>query len=129
VPTIYKTSTWFIILSSIFVVISQTNIKSDEIERAFRFTAFGLTCGLIFSVMQVIGWKELLDSNTSFRNILFPFSLIHFLHIGVGIALLIAVFSKIRKYKVHSRARQFAYNVFMFWHFLGVVWVLFILFT
>ncbi|MEM7297489.1 MAG: hypothetical protein AAF391_04400 [Bacteroidota bacterium] len=125
-PDIYITATWFILLSSALIVMGQFKIKEDEIEKAFRYTGLGLFFGLLFSVLQVIGWHELLDTNMSFRNILFPFSLVHFVHVSVGLFLLVTVFRKIREYRVHSRSRQYAYNVFMFWHFLGVVWLCFV---
>src|SRR5690606_30996697 len=95
-------------------------------EKAFRYTGLGLFFGLLFSVLQVVGWHELLDTNMSFRNILFPFSLVHFIHVSVGLILLISVFKQIREYRIHSRSRHYAYNVFMFWHFLGMVWLFFI---
>ncbi|MEP0987470.1 hypothetical protein [Ekhidna sp.] len=125
IPTIYEVATWFILVSSALVVMSQLKIREDDIEKAFRFAGLGLFFGLLFSVLQVIGWEELLDANLSFRNILFPFALIHFLHVSVGLILLASVFRKIREYRVHSKSRQYAYNVFTFWHFLGGVWVIF----
>ncbi|MEO1254737.1 MAG: hypothetical protein AAFY41_07625 [Bacteroidota bacterium] len=125
IPTIYEVATWFILVSSALIVMSQIKIREDDIEKAFRFTALGLFFGLLFSALQVIGWQELLNSNLSFRNILFPFALIHFIHVMVGLVLLISVFRKIREYRVHSKSRQYAYNVFLFWHFLGAIWLIF----
>ncbi len=126
IPTIYEVATLFILVSSALIVIGQLKIREDDIEKAFRFTGLGLFFGLLFSVLQVVGWQEMLSANLSYRNILFPFSLIHFIHVSVGLILLISVFRKIREYRVHSKSRQYAYNVFMFWHFLGAVWLLFI---
>lgn len=126
IPTIYEVGTWFILVSSGLIVMGQMKIREDEIEQAFRFTGLGLFFGLLFSILQAIGWQELLHANLTFRNILFPFSLIHFLHVLVGLILLISVFRQIREYRVHSKSRQYAYNVFLFWHFLGGIWVLFI---
>lgn len=124
IPTVYEVGTWFILVSSAFIVMGQLKIREDDIEKAFRFTGLGLFFGLLFSVIQVVGWNELLDANLTFRNILFPFSLIHFAHVCIGLLLLGSVFRKIREYRVHSRSKHYAYNVFMFWHFLGLVWVL-----
>ncbi|MEO9870774.1 hypothetical protein [Ekhidna sp.] len=126
IPTIYQVATWFILVSSALLVMSQIKIKEDEIEKAFRFAGLGLFFGLLFSALQVIGWNELIDSNLTFRNILFPFSLIHFIHVSIGLILLASVFRKIREYRVHSKSRQYAYNVFLFWHFLGMVWLFFV---
>ncbi|MEM0939518.1 MAG: hypothetical protein AAF600_04965 [Bacteroidota bacterium] len=126
IPKIYEVATWFILVSSALLVLSQIKIQEDDIEKAFRFTALGLVSGLLFSVFQVIGWNELLNANLTYKNILFPFSLVHFLHVSVGLFLLITVFKKIREYRIHSKSRYYAFNVFMFWHFLGVVWLFFI---
>lgn len=126
IPTIYEVATWFILVSSALIVLGQLMIREDEIEKAFRFTGMGLFFGLLFSVLQVVGWQELLDSNLSFRNILFPFAFIHFIHVTIGLILLLSVFRKIRKYRVHSKSKQYAYNVFLFWHFLGTVWLVFV---
>ena len=126
IPEIYEVATWFMLVSSALLIMSQLKIREDDIEKAFRYTAFGMFFGLLFSVMQVVGWYELLGSNLSFRNILFPFSLVHFIHVSVGLFLLITVFRKIREYRVHSRSKHYAYNVFTFWHFLGVVWLFFV---
>lgn len=126
VPTIYEVATWFILVSSALIFMGQIKIREDEIEKAFRFTGLGLFFGLLFSVMQVVGWNELLDKNMAFQNILFPFSLVHFIHVSVGLFLLVTVFNKIREYRVHSRSKQYAFNVFMFWHFLGLVWLFFV---
>jgi heme/copper-type cytochrome/quinol oxidase subunit 3 len=127
IPSIYGTATWFMLASSMLIAGGQYQIRCDEIEKALWFTVMGLVFGLVFSAMQLLGWKELLATNTSFRNILFPFSLIHFIHVAIGLILLLTVLRKIREYKVHSKARAYAYNVFLFWHFLGLVWVAFIL--
>lgn len=126
IPTVYEVASLFILVSSALIIMGQMKIREDEIELAFRYTGLGLFFGLLFSVLQVIGWHELLDTNLSFRNILFPFSLVHFIHVSVGLFLLVTVFTKIREYRIHSKSRQYAYNVFMFWHFLGLVWLCFI---
>ncbi|MDE0471385.1 MAG: cytochrome c oxidase subunit 3 [Ekhidna sp.] len=126
VPAIYETATWFILMSSALIIMSQIKIREDDIKRALRFTFFGLVFGLFFLMLQFIGWSEFLASNMTYRNILFPFSLVHFLHVLIGIILLFTVFFKMRSYKVHSRSKNYAFNVFIFWHFLGAIWLLFI---
>ncbi|WP_462250486.1 hypothetical protein [Ekhidna sp.] len=126
IPVIYEVATWFMLVSSILIVVGQLNIKEDKIEKAFRFTGLGLFFGLLFSALQVIGWKELINANLSYNDILFPFSLVHFIHVAIGLVLLVSVFAKIREYRIHSRSIQYALNVFTFWHFLGAVWLIFI---
>ncbi|MEM6643055.1 MAG: hypothetical protein AAF616_08760, partial [Bacteroidota bacterium] len=126
IPEIYNAASIIIIISSVLLIISQVNIRKDQIEKALWLTGASLLFGLFFSLLQVLGWNELLDSNAAFRNILLPFSLVHFVHVSVGIILLISVFKKIRKYRVHSKARNYAANVYLFWHFLGIIWLVFV---
>ena len=124
-PAIYGAATGVIMVSSFLIVLAQFYIQADNIERAFRYTGLGLLVGMAFLILQVMGWRDMLAENVTFRNILFPFSLIHFFHVLVGILLLTSVFRRVREYRVHSKSRQYAYNVFLFWHFLGVVWLIF----
>lgn len=128
-PSIYDAGTLVIIGSSICVTLAQVSIKKDQIDRAYNYAGLGFIAGFLFTIFQIIGWQEMIQENTLYRNILFPFALIHFIHILVGLGLLLSVFFRIKEYRVHSKSRHFAYNVFMFWHFLGAVWLVFFLLT
>jgi len=126
IPLIYEVATWFLLVSSSLIVMGQLMIREDDIKKALRFTTFGLIYGLLFLILQLIGWSELLNSNMTYRNILFPFSLVHLIHVLIGIALLATVLIKMRAYRVHSKSKSYAFNVFAFWHFLGMIWLFFL---
>lgn len=126
-PRTYGAACATVILSSIFLFIGQRKVIKDLLKSASLYITVGFLLGLLFAVFQLLGWKEVLDANLSIRNILFPFTLIHFGHVCVGLLLLLAVIRKIAKYQVHSRSLDYLANVFLFWHFLGTVWLLFFL--
>ncbi len=110
------------------IFLGQAAIKKNEIRKAFLLTGFGLWVGIVFGLIQLLGLEKLLTVNDAFRNILFPFSILHFVHVVAGLILITIVLTRIKRFQIHSKALGFASNVFRFWHFLGIVWVVFLLF-
>ena len=127
IPTLYKRNVLIVIVSSLFALLSQRSLSSDDLSGAFKYVGSALIFGIIFLTIQLIGWQELNESNQSFRNILFPFTFIHIFHLGIGLLLLAKVFLRLKAYKIHSKEMVLAKNAFRFWHFLGGVWVLIIM--
>lgn len=126
IPDIYLQSTFIILLSSIGLFLVDKAIKRNQIQHAVYFVLITITLGLLFGLTQIMGWNYLLESEQVYKSILIPFSVIHFMHIAVGLALLFVIFIRLRNYEIHSKAMSFSSNVFYFWHFLGVVWVSFL---
>ena len=127
VPTVYKWNVLVVALSSLFGVLAQRSISNDDLSMAFKYTGWTMIFGIVFLMVQLIGWQELYENNHSFRNILLPFALVHILHVTIGLGLLGRVFLKLTAHQVHSKEMMLAKNAFRFWHFLGVVWLLVIL--
>lgn len=126
VPGIYLISSLIIIVSSIFVYYINKAIRSDEIRKAVYFTSVSIALGTVFIVTQYLGWNQMLDLNQQFKNILLPFTVIHFVHTVVGIGLLMLVLVRLKEYRIHSRAADVSSNIFYFWHFLGIIWLSFV---
>ena len=126
IPDIYLQSTFIILLSSVGLFLVDKAIRRNQIQHAVYFVIIAMTLGVLFGITQIMGWNSLLNSNQVYKSILIPFSIIHFLHIAVGLGLLLVIFIKLRNYEIHSKAMNFSSNVFYFWHFLGVVWVAFL---
>ena len=127
VPAIYHWNIPVIFGSSLLVYFAQKTILDHEIRKAFQLVKIAVISGVVFGAIQVLGWQELLDTNRLIRNILFPFSVIHLVHVFVGIVLLMVVLFRLKDFKIHSKATSFAWNVFRFWHFLGATWLVFLL--
>ncbi len=126
IPKIFYTGTVIILLSSVSLEATKRAIAGDELQRAVYLLVITLGLGVAFGVMQLIGWSYLLEADTLGRNILLPFSAIHFLHLVVGLIFLLVVFFRLNDFQIHSRAMLFATNVIYFWHFLGLIWLVFI---
>lgn len=122
IPLLYKWNVLIVGLSSLLLWLAQKKIKKDEVMDAYQLTGWVIVLGAVFLTIQLIGWQELFDSNQYIRNILYPISFVHIMHVAVGLWLLIYVFLKLRNYKIHSRSMVLANNVSRFWHFLGLVW-------
>jgi len=127
-PSSYKWNLLVAGLSSFFIFQSSNYIKGDELKKATRSLHAAIILGLVFLLIQIVGSTELLKVNTAFKNILLPVVIVHILHVLVGLFLLVRIGWRLNDYKVHSKEAGFASNAFRFWHFLGVVWLLVIVF-
>ncbi len=126
IPNIYVQGAFIILLSSGALLLVNKAIRKNQLQHAVYFIIASILLGLAFGITQIIGWNSLIDANQVYRSILIPFSVVHFLHIAVGLILLFVIFIRLRNYQVHSKAMNFSSNVFYFWHFLGLVWVSFL---
>ncbi len=125
IPRIYYLNSFIIVLSSIGLMAAERAIFKDELQKAVYFLSISIGFGVAFGFMQLLGWSYLVETDQIGRNILLPFSTIHFLHLVVGIIFLFVVFKKMNDFQIHSQAMLFASNVFYFWHFLGFIWLSF----
>ncbi len=126
IPTVYLYSSLIIIISSLIVHLAKKAIGTDEIENAIILISVAIIMGSLFMVSQYQGWTQLVELSQQFKNILLPFTIIHFVHTMIGLIFLILVFFRLKTYRIHSRAIGISSNVFYFWHFLGIVWLSFI---
>ena len=127
IPFSFQVNTLVIIISSGLLHMGLRSLKHDKIHEAGLWVKGAMLTGLVFAVVQINGWGGFLASNTAYRNILFPVTVVHVLHIVVGIGLLIFAVRKITDYQNHSRNLDFTINVSRFWHFLTYLWVGFML--
>ena len=121
-PAYLKFSTISILLSSVFLVLVNNDIKNDHFERAQWLMLLVILNGALFGISQASTLGSLAVGDIP-RNILIPVLSVHFLHILIGLILLVVQLIKMRKFQIHSRRINFAQNVSLFWHFLGVLWI------
>ncbi len=135
-PALFYVSTALIILSSGTMYWAQQSAKSGHISaiKIAVFITFLLGIGFCFS--QIQAWKALYNNGIVFagRNsnlsgsILYVITFMHFLHIIFGLAALFFTWiNSIRnKYTVQNHLGLVLCA--MFWHFLGILWVILFLF-
>ncbi len=121
-PKYLQFSTISILLSSIFLVLVNNDLKNDHFERAQGLMLLVILNGALFGISQVSTLGGLLVGEVP-TDLLLPVLVVHFTHIVIGLALLIIQLIKIRKFEIHSRSINFANNVSLFWHFLSILWI------
>ncbi len=128
-PFSFQCNTVIIALSSIALFYCVRALKEGAQKRAYRWLLIGIALGMCFALVQILGWKDFMQNNLNFRNILLPMVAAHFAHVVVALLLLISAASQVSKYRIHGRQRSFLVNTVWFWHFLGFIWMVFITIT
>lgn len=85
-----------------------------------------IALGLVFMIIQSLLWHSLklqgiYVSSGIFPSIIYAFTWIHAAHIIAALAMLIWLYTRVRK-EVSPKTQLQAANTGKFWHFLGIVW-------
>lgn len=123
IPSSLKWNTILIVCSSLIIEKCHSELKTDNHKHAITLMNLGLLMGLSFSVIQIFNWFEIVDDHPLQQNIFLPITIVHFLHIVIGLLLLIGVRNKIKKCEIHSKNLSYFKRVNFFWHYLGVLWI------
>ena len=132
-PLMFWYSTAVIIISSITLHLSTKAFNNREMARYRSLVVVTLALGLVFVVMQVIGFNQLwakgitLTGNVSF-SFLYVIVGLHALHVIGGVVALVILFLKAFSSKVRN------YNVVplevisTYWHFVDGLWLYLLVF-
>tara|TARA_B100001287_G_scaffold223645_1_gene192934 strand:+ start:424 stop:969 length:546 start_codon:yes stop_codon:yes gene_type:complete len=129
IPDPFLYSTFVIITSSIVLILSKKRLKQEASPFKIILTVFIL--GIIFTLLQIKGWKELTDqgvfltgegSNAS-GSFLYILTLAHLVHLVGGlIALLFTSINAAKgKYSIENSLGLDLTSIY--WHFLGILWL------
>lgn len=142
-PIFFTISTLVILLSTYFAQKVWQNFLQDEAKPLYQNLIYLLIIGIIFSVSQFIGWRELMQSGVVFTgkaagSYLYILTGLHILHLAGGLIFtgvqvahykhaptdsvqaLILFSNKYEKMKM-----QFLKD---YWHFLDILWVVIFLY-
>lgn len=129
-PQIFWYSTAILLISSITVNFAQSSAKKGNFSKATLFLLVTLALGIIFSVMQVVGWGLLADQGIRFvdpNNLSGSFFIVitgtHLAHLFAGLLALVvtSIKSLTNKYTVHNYLGIKLAAIF--WHFLDLLWL------
>ncbi len=130
-PNAFYTSTVVIIISSIFLFLSKSFLKKDDLQKSFLFLVFTFIFGLLFVWLQYVGFKELENSGLYFTgeestvstSFIIGITFMHVLHLLAGVIVLIVVIYNHFK-KKYSSADMLGFELgAIFWHFVDVLWI------
>lgn len=127
-PSLFYTTTAFILLSSVTMQLAYFAAKKDNLERVKVLISFTAILGLAFLVGQVYGWAQLVDNriflvgNPS-GSFVYIISGLHAAHIISAVVFLLIVLVSTFRYRVHSKNMAQIEMCATYWHFLGLLWL------
>ncbi len=136
-PIQFWISAGIVAVSSIFMQLAYRAATNDEIYKIPSLLTFTLICGIAFCVSQYYGWLDLMDRGLYLSNkepgeisasFVYVISAVHFLHIIGGLVLLTVGIVRASKLLIHKKNLVFINICKTYWHFLGLLWILLILF-
>jgi cytochrome c oxidase subunit 3 len=128
VPQIFWYGTAVILLSSITMQFAVFSAKKDNFNALKTAISITFALAILFLVLQVEGWKELVKQNVYFvgnasGSFFYAFTVFHGVHILMGLTVLGVTFASSLRMKVHAKALRRIEICNTFWHFLTVVWI------
>lgn len=128
IPVIFWYSTVVLIFSSVFMHLAYLVVKKDEFGKLKTFISLAFATGVIFLVMQYLGWQDLqkagiyLKGNPS-GSFYYIFTGLHGAHLVTGLAVLFFAFISAMKMNIHSKNLIQIEVCATYWHFLDILWV------
>lgn len=128
IPTIFYWSTFVLICSSVFMQIGYRFAKKDELQKVKLFIILAFTFGIVFLVMQYLGWLDLqktgifLKGNPS-GSFLYILTGLHCFHLVTGLIVLLFTLKGAIKSQIHSQNLTQMEVSLTYWHFLDLLWV------
>ena len=140
-PRYFSLSTIVLLISSYTMAQAPRLYARDDLPSLARCLTATLLLGSIFSGLQLLGWRELLQNGVAFRGegsrssgqFLYLISGLHVAHLLGGMLLLLAVLLRVAHARRDAvRALVFIRNPYYrrvlrllgtYWHFIDVLWV------
>lgn len=135
-PFAFSLSTFVIITSSILFHLAVKAIKRDNRAQTSLFLGITLILGIIFIVLQFVGFNEIIETGYFFTgpessvttSFLYIVVVMHLAHLFAGIISLLIVIYNHYKQKYNSSQPLGIELSALFWHFLDFVWLYLFLF-
>jgi cytochrome c oxidase subunit 3 len=135
-PSAFFISTLVIILSSVTFYLAKKAIKSNNRQITSQWLLATLVLSSIFVVLQFVGFGQIIDSGYFFTgsestittSFLYIVTILHMAHLFGGLIALLVIIYNHFKQKYNATQTLGIELGEMFWHFLGILWILLFLF-
>jgi cytochrome c oxidase subunit III len=142
IPKVFWASSLVILLSSFSIQLAKNHLTNQSFDKFKLYLALTYLLGLAFLVLQITGWMELANRGFTIANhtgvsFLFILSGLHILHTFGGIVALSITVAKVFRNKSYIDTFVYSVNppnqlnfklIYIYWHFLDVLWLLIFLF-
>jgi len=127
-PTMFYWSSLVITLSSASMHWGVLSAQKDEFGKLKAAISLTTLLGILFLVMQYIGWGQLVDMNVYFvgnpsGSFVYVLSGLHGVHLISGLIFLLIVLVASFRFKVHAKSLTRLEMCATYWHFLGGLWL------
>lgn len=126
-PGIAVLNTVLLLTSSLFVALCAKATRARDIKTAFRFLALGGACGVGFMLIKACEWRA--EIGVGFPAHTNPFFIyyfvltgLHYLHVSLGMVILVLVGRELRDAK-QPRA-EFVEAGATYWHMVDSLWMI-----
>ncbi|MDI1234708.1 MAG: cytochrome c oxidase subunit 3 [bacterium] len=136
-PFEFWISAIIVIVSSFFMQMAYRAAQRDDIYKIPSLLTITLICGIAFCISQFYGWINLMDRGLFLSNkepaeisasFVYVISAAHFAHIIGGLVLLTVGIVRASRLQIHKKNMVFINICKTYWHFLGILWILLLLF-
>ena len=127
-PLAFWYSTAIMVLSSITFFLASRSFKQREMQKYHRLMMTTIVLGVLFIVLQIIGFKQLwsigitLQANVSF-SFLYVIVGLHAAHVVGGVIALVVLFLKAFSTKTRSYNSVPVEVTGTYWHFVDALWL------
>jgi len=127
-PGILTLSTVVILSSSVTMQWAYWSAKKDNLQLVKTLVSVTTLLGVVFLVLQFLGWKDLVASQVYLvgnpsGSFLYVITGLHGLHIISAIVFLMIVLVSTFRFRVHSKNLLQMEMCTTYWHFLGGLWL------
>ncbi len=128
IPKIFTYSTLVLVASSISMHFSYWAAKKDRFLLLRSAISITFVLGIIFLIMQWLGWKELVKNNVFLvgnpsGSFFYVLSGLHGLHIVSALIVLIFALVSAYRFNIHAKKLNQIEMCVTYWHFLDLLWV------
>lgn len=121
-------NTLFLLTSSLFVVLGLQTLRNNRQSLAPRFFGSALFCGLAFSTVKIIEYREKVGQghtmlSDDFYMFYYAITGTHFLHVIVGMVALTLMIKLSTKPKLTPIDMKLLEGGACFWHMVDLLWI------
>lgn len=128
-PEVFTYSTIVLLVSSVTLFLAARALKGGDRskQRMFLWATFAL--GVVFAVLQYLGWGSLVKTHANLVNnnaaisMIYVVSGVHLLHIVAGLGFVVS--SLVSSYKnAAQEVAEYRQDITsIFWHFIDILWI------
>lgn len=136
IPQAFFFSTLTVMLSSLTFWLARKSIKNGNRTETTRYLLVSLLLGIAFVTFQFWGFKQIIEmgyfftgpESTVTTSFIYVVVVLHLAHLFGGLVALLVVIYNHFKQKYNSSQFLGIELAELFWHFLGILWILLFLF-